>query len=722
MSEMSIENIGDAPSAIDRQIEDGSQFDKYFPPIDGKVKLLKKNGNVDDTVKLMTQMERDFCYQTEQIAKVLAVYSNGKLDVEKTAKAVWDFVVKYIKYNIEPGEQLQTPAHTWYQAQILARKHPENGANSADCDCMTIFCGCIFRNLGIPHSFRIAGYANSLGISRGYQHVYVIVHHKGKDIPCDPVFTKFNAEKETAIEKDYSMGLSGTDIYCLSGMPNNIPTIGLTYVEQPDGSLGLLGGKRKAKKAEKQKKKVAKKQAKQDKKAAKKEVKSARKELKAAKKSGNTQAIAAAKKKKEAAKQKKQNAKERIDANRTGIAKAVSKTAKAVKNTSLALPRGAFLVLMRLNFRGIARKFSNNQAAYDKFARIWKNLGGKTAKLKKAIDKGKNKKALFGSKSNADTQLQVELDGLGYVLGEYGILPTQIGTLGEPVTVAVSSAIASATPIIKKVMDVIKEVGEFIPESADESEDASPTYEESYEEAEEPEYDDDEYDESDYEEDDEDEEEYEEMSGCDISGDGCYYIDNVAGLGTLGKGLFKKVAGKAATLLKKRKEKKAAGKAKKSGENKNGLLSKMKTKRAAKKAKNKESKNIKKANRKAKSTQKAEQKKAKKTERKARRESGDTLLNRAKAKVKSVTEKATNNKAMQKAMSYSTGLKNDYNMDNTSSTTMQTTTAKQSFFKEHKTPLIIGGSVLLLTVLGFAFKDKIFGGGSVSGYEPIELE
>ena len=222
--------LGYSPkSAVDRQIKDGSRFDSLFPKPDNKKTLLKKSGEVEDTVEFMKRYIRDYHNQTAKIAQQIAVFEGGKLNDKKSVDALWHFVVDYIKYNLEQGEQLRTPARVWYDAQVMARQHPENSAYSADCDCMAVFCGCILYNWGIPFSFRITGYTDVLGICHGYQHVYVLAHCKGETIPCDPVYHLPNREKPYEIQKTFFVS-SGGDI-ALAGLPEEDDNT-IVYVEK----------------------------------------------------------------------------------------------------------------------------------------------------------------------------------------------------------------------------------------------------------------------------------------------------------------------------------------------------------------------------------------------------------------------------------------------------------------------------------------------------------
>ena len=70
------------------------------------------------------------------------------------------------------------------------------------------------------------------------------------------------------------------------------------------------------------------------------------------------------------------------------------------KKVTLSGARGAFLGLIKLNFGGMASKLKIGLAGKQKSAieKKWKQLGGSANALKKAVDKGKNKKPLLAGK------------------------------------------------------------------------------------------------------------------------------------------------------------------------------------------------------------------------------------------------------------------------------------------------------------------------------------
>jgi len=70
---------------------------------------------------------------------------------------------------------------------------------------------------------------------------------------------------------------------------------------------------------------------------------------------------------------------------------------KPVKTIGLAPARGSFLVLVNLNFRGLAKKLNKLKLKNaTKYAEFWTKLGGDVSKLDQAVNKGKNKKAFAG--------------------------------------------------------------------------------------------------------------------------------------------------------------------------------------------------------------------------------------------------------------------------------------------------------------------------------------
>jgi len=108
----------------------------------------------------------------------------------------------------------------------------------------------------------------------------------------------------------------------------------------------------------------------------------------------------------------------------------LKKGTKIVAKVAAAPARAAFLLLVGLNFANLAVKLSKGwQKAPSKISNFWEGIGGKMDALKKAFDKGKNKKRIFGFEQ-------------------------QIGVVGTA-----AAAAATAAPIIIKVVNVLKEMG-----------------------------------------------------------------------------------------------------------------------------------------------------------------------------------------------------------------------------------------------------------------------
>jgi hypothetical protein len=119
---------------------------------------------------------------------------------------------------------------------------------------------------------------------------------------------------------------------------------------------------------------------------------------------------------------------------------------------SLSVPRGSALILFRLNFRGIAKRFSLlNEATKKKVLDKWERLGGRVSKLEDAINDGKNKKMLVcGKKCRAKagknpqipqdiSQNFVNLAGgddavyAGIIASGLGVVSSLIGVVGSGV-------------------------------------------------------------------------------------------------------------------------------------------------------------------------------------------------------------------------------------------------------------------------------------------------
>ena len=150
---------------------------------------------------------------------------------------------------------------------------------------------------------------------------------------------------------------------------------------------------------------------------------------------------------------------------------------QGAKKIALAPARGAFLLILKANFRGLASRLA--KAPAEKLAGFWGKLGGDKNKLNAAINDGKGKKPLLGmgegpngepvynvqltrSKYFSDAERAERLErrrGRRGARGEYRRRPTfamdasYIGV--DPVT----TAAAGSAPIIIAAVKFLKDLG-----------------------------------------------------------------------------------------------------------------------------------------------------------------------------------------------------------------------------------------------------------------------
>ena len=116
------------------------------------------------------------------------------------------------------------------------------------------------------------------------------------------------------------------------------------------------------------------------------------------------------------------------------IGKGLNKIKNGVAKVALIAPRGAYLSLVLLNFRGYAYKLEavlKNKSLSAKLKEKWEKLGGEFDKLVTAINKGKRKKPNFcGKKCQAKASEYSNFDPatLGVIIG---LASTVVGVLGS---------------------------------------------------------------------------------------------------------------------------------------------------------------------------------------------------------------------------------------------------------------------------------------------------
>jgi hypothetical protein len=154
------------------------------------------------------------------------------------------------------------------------------------------------------------------------------------------------------------------------------------------------------------------------------------------------------------------------------------KAFKAAKAVAFFAPRKAFLLLVALNVRGIAKRLSKLSAIGKK--NFWENkFGGKLSVLEGAIKRGLRKKPLFGASKKVKA-----IKGIGYVIdqegiGKAGLLSAAGAAAGGAGVLAAGGAanpaggasiatiIAAAAPILAVLQSLFKkEKIEELPEAA----------------------------------------------------------------------------------------------------------------------------------------------------------------------------------------------------------------------------------------------------------------
>jgi hypothetical protein len=189
-----------------RRIRDGKEFDELFPAPSGTDYRMKKDADVDDTMKLIHTSMPSTLWHTKAIAEKL----RGRT-LDETCANIWHFVYDHIQYKRDEDgvEQVRSPRRTWWER-----------SKGVDCDCYTEFIGSILLNLGIPHKARITKYPKRPPEIPRWQHVYPIVPRSGKlrgplrredYIVLDCVKDEYDSEQPFIDNKDYDMRLDYLD-------------------------------------------------------------------------------------------------------------------------------------------------------------------------------------------------------------------------------------------------------------------------------------------------------------------------------------------------------------------------------------------------------------------------------------------------------------------------------------------------------------------------------
>ena len=163
--------------------------------------IINRQGKTKDIMQAVVDCYNSDYAQVQELADNLP----GN-DTLSRCRAVFDFVDKNIKYQIDPlhKQWIRPPARLWSDGE-------------GDCKSFSIFiCSCL-RCMGIPHLFRFAAYEGNSDPT----HVYAVaIDESGKEIIVDPVYRDENGKavfnKECPYTKKIDMK-GTTEISRLSG-------------------------------------------------------------------------------------------------------------------------------------------------------------------------------------------------------------------------------------------------------------------------------------------------------------------------------------------------------------------------------------------------------------------------------------------------------------------------------------------------------------------------
>ena len=137
--------------------------------------IINRQGKTKDIMQAVVDCYNSDYAQVQELADNLP----GN-DTLSRCRAVFDFVDKNIKYQIDPLQKqwIRTPARLWSDGE-------------GDCKSFSIFiCSCL-RCMGIPHLFRFAAYEGNSDPT----HVYAVaIDESGKEIIVDPVYRDENGK------------------------------------------------------------------------------------------------------------------------------------------------------------------------------------------------------------------------------------------------------------------------------------------------------------------------------------------------------------------------------------------------------------------------------------------------------------------------------------------------------------------------------------------------
>lgn len=207
-------------------------------PYQAKKILVKEDQHTGDIIREILQAHQEHGADYDRIA---ANFWKGS--VKKTAKFIFDFLKKNVRYSIEPDtrQSVKSPA------AILATGQMYNGGN--DCKHYSLFAAGILDALNrqghrIKFCYRFANYKL---LSETPHHVFVVIKNRdGSETWIDPVLSSFDQKKSYINKIDKCMPL-----YKISGIGCNGQQCNCTpgMIRESVGGIEVISGRRKAKKS-----------------------------------------------------------------------------------------------------------------------------------------------------------------------------------------------------------------------------------------------------------------------------------------------------------------------------------------------------------------------------------------------------------------------------------------------------------------------------------------
>lgn len=427
-----------------------------------------KGTGFNETVKIIPSIIKNYSFQVRELAKHLKANTEAQ-----SIFNVWHWLVTNIMYDYDKNgnEELRRPARSW------ADRH-----TGVDCDCFAIMASSILIEMGIEPILEIVAFNHS----NDYGHIYVITK---SDLILDPVMKEFNRRPDN-ITKTLHMSINN---YELAGIPKGTNGLagcikGLGTIAPPtERTLQLMQMQSKllqmpvtdVRNRELRKLNYAIKLNdtieqeiflaivdtvydigekgdlifvnEENALIANLALKKFEEQLK---EDENLEGLG---KRKRGVKNITKGVKNVVNGVTKTVGKIVGpkissfaqnlydKAAAIVKTfnpVSLAA-RNAYLLLLRVNYRGYAKRFANNPEIYKAFKDNWvKKWGGSSGTLDDAVNAGKKKKQLGGL---GGIEINENIEG--------------IGAIGSgAVAGSIAAAITAATPIILAVAPLFKEL------------------------------------------------------------------------------------------------------------------------------------------------------------------------------------------------------------------------------------------------------------------------